>query len=91
MKLYREVKASERMPEDKEKIYVYFTANGKSHGFAFGSDIEPSEIWLEPIEITEEEIEEVVKYYETIGVFDPLRNRPRKLFAQAILSKLKGE
>lgn len=48
--------------------------------------------WLEPYELpTEEEIIEIVKHYEDLGVFGPLRESPRRLFALAIIESLKGE
>ena len=80
MKLYREVK------EDEAKLCAFPYS---------GIDGEIEEIWLEPIEITEEEIEEILD--EELDVYETLHIPPRYAVygiinaTKAILSKLKGE
>ena len=97
MKLFREVKASERLPEEKGWYHViqpheseYVSSswfNGKElKGFGIIS-------WLEPIEITEEEIEGVLRKASSKsedGWIVIWANDFEKA-AKAILSKLKGD
>ena len=97
MKLYRPVKASERLPEETN---YYNTDNGSGlfDERYFISDDEHYKdtwrendelVWLEPIEITEEEIESIIEdYREDDG---NLYSYTHKWIAKAILSKLKGE
>ena len=119
MKLYREVKASERLPNSLEVVtayyddytdvaYVFYDEAGKRWHYAFGPSLIESypEAWIEPIEITEEEIEEICK--KTMNKKYPECSRMAKgdeFWAavheesvqdcidavKAILSKLKGE
>ena len=95
MKLFREVKESERLPEEDGE---YHTSQGRMMfrkcfpGFgAIATDIQPS-VWLEPIEITEEEIKRVITEEMEEGAFgaNVIDHFVPKL-TKAILSKLKGE
>ena len=90
MKMYREVKASERLPdrEDLYRVVDFLHGEFTERLYAPGDKTTDKfwtkyvEYWLEPIEITEEEIEEIIKEwdYDTAHVA-----------AKTILSKLKGE
>ena len=101
MKLYREVKASERLPES-DCIRFVIDENGARfsdrfvQGKWYSYPIHPVKYWLEPIEITEEpqEAEEyaanhIQKNHYT-SVLNELTIAWRCGF-NAALSKLKGE
>ena len=96
MKLYREVKASERLPTIDG--WAYFTDLGELN---YDSDrniwydiIRSYKIlwWIESIEITEEEIKRVITEEMEEGAFgaNVIDHFVPKL-TKAILSKLKGE
>lgn len=107
MKLYREVKASERLPEmnhkgdtDNKDYYVHtnlgmaqycgsdnWMIDYEAGGFEFGKMHEII-YWLEPIEITEEEIIEIFSaiWYTDLHGLTGLEEAITEL-----LSKLKGE
>ena len=95
MKLYREVKASERLPSDTTfKVIRDVTTSSKSFIHLVFSEVgglytpHVPEYWLEPIEITEEEICVI------LNSFAPAYNIKMRHFgdvAKAILSKLSGE
>ena len=102
MKLYREVKTSERLPEMDTQCYTdvgfadycgndnWMVEYPEDGGFVFGQNV--VKWWLEPIEITEEDIRKEMEL--TIDFLD--RGGPGKSYAitrcaKAILSKLKGE
>ena len=94
MKLYREVKASERLP----KVHAEFMTdegwvlymNDFNETWGYESDLRGCWIdvdvkwWLEPIEITEGEIYEIL-VNEIMGCDGP----EKRVAAKAILSKLK--
>ena len=106
MKLYREVKTSERSP-DREQFHITQHQQGDimylcwipehevwedADEYQFGSQEITS--WLEPIEITEGDIEEMIINSLAIMPNGEHRLIPEdyvKLPAQWILSKLKGE
>ncbi len=98
MKLYRKVLCSERLP-DRGQFYITHHEQGSvmylcwipehevfedADEYQFG----PQEItsWLEPIEITEKKILEVIEDNATGPDYSDW-----ELVAKAILSKLKGE
>lgn len=93
MKLYRKVLCTERLPK---KSNWYHTDWGPKY-FSFDNGFEQSAIywWLEPIEITEGEIDKMAEIYaDSLGA----RFRERKLAIKdftagfkAMLSKLKGD
>jgi len=96
MKLYREVKASERLPEETN---YYNTDNGSglfSVAYFIADDEDFKDtwrenehlVWLEPIEITEEEIRGII-HEDPDGGYWTIPEQLR--LARAILSKLKGE
>lgn len=119
MKLYREVKASERLPEAgvrvgillqqpeikfpngaipiKEQLFHSsgWVNNDKNWLISDEADRDYKVIyWLEPIEITEEEIEEAAKKWEieaSAGMAAPYVNEDFIAGANWSLSKLKGE
>ena len=100
MKLYREVKAGDRLPEKDGWYWVYsnYTINEfkirevcirEVCQFRLGrfdeKDGREIEYWLEPIEITEEEIADIIHDMP----FDRNYSDAEEA-AEAILSKLKG-
>jgi len=104
MILYREVKASERLPEKLESepdfnisddVFVVIRKGNKEMTAISYYDYDTERWnklygavthWLEPIEITEEEIENIIKSKKDYG-----RVVNYEEAAKAILSKLKGE
>ena len=91
MKLYREVKASERLPKvdgeyhtrvDGSKHYDLFSHSSK---YPMREEGEIECFWLEPVEITEEEIYDIVS--KAIIVHDDIFGVSMDS-AKAILSKL---
>ena len=96
MKLYRGVKASERLPEETN---YYNTDNGSGlfDERYFISDDEHYKdtwrendelVWLEPIEVTEDDIEKII---EGFAVFElPNTHNRYNRIAKVILSKLKN-
>ena len=99
MKLFREVKASERLPIICDEWYI--TDCGRGY-FDFGTWYSTDALdkdstyeiainwWLEPIEITEEEIIDIVKSWDIQTAFIDLEDE-YSILAKAILSKLKGD
>jgi len=99
MKLYREVKGSERQPEEKG----FFKTDRGTLEFEDGKwhiECDPNEYyevfisyWLEPIEITEEDIHYIANQYLIISESEKDSDYPYFTMkgAKAILSKLKGE
>jgi hypothetical protein len=100
MKLYREVKASERLPEEYGDYHVIDGNLPDTNYF----ELEWSEkywrkrqlIWLEPIEITEEEKEEIATQYvmREGHIYRGKRMKAADIFLagfNAALSKLKGD
>ena len=99
MKMYREVEASERLPEDDSEPIVIMKDGSVQHepfkkGLGWWTEYyipghDEVDVWLEPIEITEEEINDIIyaafKYGE--GSFSLNADKATK----DILSKLKGE
>ena len=103
MRLYREVKASERLPEERTEVHIInsgllSSAYIQDEQWYLGEHETPvlkfSGIWLEPIEITEEEIHKIANQYVIIDS-EGLPDEEVPYFtmegARAILSKLKGE
>jgi len=103
MKLYREVKASERLPEEACLTVIWHKEFGILHcywvpeeqwwetsdEYAYGN--QDIEWWLEPIEITEGDINEILL---RIAVDDPTAGYARlcaRIGIMQILSKLRGE
>ena len=96
IKLYREVKASERLPDKKWDGIIKTPADDMGIQYYHGTyyELADYDIWLEPIEITEEEIKLIV--YERLDVSIPTRSGrtiwgATKIITEAILSKLKGD
>jgi hypothetical protein len=89
--LYREVKAEDRLPSKGRYYYTnagvlrFQLYHGTWHQQPKNSTIGH---WLEPIEITEEEIEEILAKGRLYMSVPDVRY---KFIAQAILRKLKGE
>ena len=98
MKLYREIKASDRLPDvpgyynvrntdDPYGRFIQIEYEGEKIS---GPGWKITLVWLEPIEITEEEISDII-YHEfkhgTSGAFTVSADRS----AVTILSKLKGD
>lgn len=77
MKLYREVKASERLPQSEINYNVqYAISNG----------------WLEPIEITEEEVEDLYnKHLTTVNTGIHMEDQMLLSNFKAALKEIKGE
>ena len=95
MKLYKEVKASERLPEEGREVAVIYNNGlmcggiyGKGSGFydAYGYNIPDVEYWLEPIEITED-----ISTHRIIIPRGTTLWGAYELGWKTILSKLKGE
>ncbi len=107
MKLYREVKASERLPEKSDLPDDFCSDWVLAHWKEYDSwgwtmydydddcwDALVPDIWLEPIEITKEDLENVI-----IDSLSTMANGEKRLIpedyvkkpAKAILSKLKGD
>jgi hypothetical protein len=93
MKLYREIKVSERLPDKGEYMtnsgWLEFDVMHNQWGFLSGLSGEWEYVndvswWLELIDITEEDIEAIIHQYS-------ITRRGIKEQAKAILSKLKGE
>lgn len=71
--------------------YVYYNYHKEEWSFHDGDDLQTLQLkyWLEPIEITEEEIENII---EGFAVFElPKSHNRYNSMAKAILSKLKGD
>ena len=92
MKLYREVKASKRLPEDEDRFYFTIEVDG-APSMTMGGALLDNDVWLEPIEITEEEIRDMILmvYYGTLNPGPGELTEWADESARAILSKLKGE
>ena len=91
MKLYREVKASERLPEGDCFIVpecVIMADNGKEY-YKGAKDFETLTTWLEPVEITEEELYNTINGLIWLSDGGKIQGVPD--IVAAILSKLKGE
>jgi len=117
MKLYREVKASERLPKSNGEYVVCLKANLgfdlMNYWKSYDSESSPIEdyyndeqlkddwintvdFWLEPIEITEEEIRDILDDYIRFNASGPVGNAwisrdSINESVKAILSKLKGD
>ena len=97
MKLFREVKAGDRLPEERIEVHIInnrilssgFIQDGQWY---LGEHETPviafSGVWLEPIEITEEDIYKIVS--SEIIVQDDIFGVSMES-ARQILSKLKGD
>ena len=94
--IYREVKASERLPEKEGFYMTIFDTSACALRIFDGRKFNDNKAswWLEPIEITEEDIREILGDYG-----ESLTSRLENVIceshfhdlAKAILSKLKGE
>jgi len=95
MKLYREVKCSDRLPKKNEE---YFTDEGKAWFHTLGkywtinSGTRTPKVWLEPYELPTEEVREILYHHYGQG---KTANSWQKLAAnqsiKAITNLLKGE
>lgn len=104
MKLYREVKANERLPKEdiegfviEENKYILYASGIRQDGVWFDSrsgNVIDVDVWLEPIEITEEEVVKIIRDVENKAVEedeDATIGEVHILQAKAILRLLTDE
>ena len=90
---YREVKASERLPDSKKMPTIATIEEDGRPGVCFSEALITKDTWLEPIDITEEEIRKIpYQIAETFGggLYGDYF-KASKLTIEMLLSRLKGE
>jgi len=97
MKLYREVEASDRPPKERDEVHVIENGRLTTGSYEDGqwylgeherAVIKFNGVWFEPVEITEEEIEEIIEENVDHTAFGPGVITGVPYAVKAIMNKL---